>query len=563
MKFLYYTALLCTFSLFQGCGNYNDVDKTPSIVGELIDNQEWYNEMPQTLLETRVFIPVPNDDLCVPWDDLNASPRPCTFDDVWHDTDSTDDYEPRLHVHYENDEYMENSGVNADFIQKGKTTRHAKLKSFRIKLDKGEPFFYKERTMQLNKHPFDRAKMRNKLYFEIFQDIPNFNSLRTRFAHLYIDIDGNLTDQGLFTHIEKCDKYYLQNRGYSEDDNLYKTQNFAFRITPEMKLNEKGDPVDPDAFDSVITIVNGKETYKLLEMLQAVDDAKTDESFMKVFNQYFNRENYITWMAVNIVSGNKDTITQNFFLLNPHFSDKFYFLPWDYDGAGRALEKYAKWEWGIGTWWGITLHKKFLKIKQNRDDLDKMVYNIRNNYISDEVIHEKLDRFRVIVEPFMKKEPDVTALPYEDWEEAFYILRDEMVPLNMREYESQKGVPMPFWQSAQYFRDTQTLHVTWDESVDLEGDEVLYNLEIATFDDVNFTNPFIVENNISKTDPRIQYESWGNFIYDTNISLEPGHYYMKVISFEKNNPEHYQIAFDKEVEIDGVKYFGVLEFKVD
>ena len=558
-KFL--TGLVLVGITFHGCGSYNDVEHIPSIVGDIQDNDAWYQEMPQTLLETSVTIPVPNEFQCKPWNDLNATLRPCRFDDVWNDTDANDDYEPILHVHYENAEFPA-VGINAEFKQKGKTTRHAKQKSFRIKLDSKTDLFYGERTMQLNKHPYDKTRMRNKLFFEIFQDIPNLNSLRTRFVHLTINDDGNVTDQGLFTHIEKGDKYYLINRGYSLDDNLYKAQNFAFRMQDELQLDEKGKPLDPDAFNSVMTISNGKDTYKFIEMLNAIDAARTDEEFTKMFNRYFNRQNYLTWMAVNIVSGNKDTVSQNFFLINPKHSDVFYFTPWDYDGAARAPEKYAKWEFGVGTWWSIPLHKKFLRIKKNRDDLDVMVYNIRNNYMSDAIIAQKMDYFRTIVEPFMQTSPDGDHLSHSKWEAEFNILRDQRIAQNIWEYESEKGMPMPFWQSATY--KNGTLHLTWDESIDFENDEILYNLQVTDYNDINFTHPFIDEYNISKEDPRVIYESWGNFIYDANITLQSGqHYYMKVVSFEKDNPAHYQIAFDKEVEVDDVKHFGVLEFKVD
>ena len=361
--------LTLTTLFFAGCESYNNVDKTPAIVGNLEDNAEWYDDMNLSILDTRITIPIPNEFECSPYYDTTLPPRPCTLEDVLNDTDANDDYEPELHVHYENDEYMR-EGVNAEFKQKGKTTRHAAQKSFRVKLDTETDLFKNERTMQLNKHPFDRARMRNKLFFEIFQDIPNFPSLKTRFVDLKINDEA----YGLYTHIEKCDEIYLKNHNFGEDTNLYKAQNFAFRVTPEMALDDKGDPVDPDAFDSVIKIVNGKETSKFIGMLNDINSVEGDEAFMKVFNRYFNRDNYITWMAVNIVTGNKDTVSQNFFLINPKYSDVFYFAPWDYDGAGRDTDKYAKWELGIATWWGIGLHKKFLKIKQNRDDLDEMVY---------------------------------------------------------------------------------------------------------------------------------------------------------------------------------------------
>ena len=120
---------------------------------------------------------------------------------------------------------------------------------------------------------------------------------------------------------------------------------------------------------------------------------------------------------------------------------------------------------------------------------------------------------------------------------------------------------MPFWQLVEYDDVNRTLHLEWDESIDLEGDAIAYTLKVAS--DANLTNLYVNETNITKEDPRITYESWGNFKYETNVTLPSGHYFMQVISYEVNNPTHYQIAFDKEVEVDDVKYFGLLEFKVD
>jgi len=545
--------LLLPFLLFliSGCKSHND--KKPSIIGAIEDNTAWYDDARQhSLLKTRVSIPVPNDYECAPWDDPTAPPRPCTLEDVLMDKDAYDDYEPELHVHYENDEFPA-QGVNASLEQKGKSTRDFPQASFRIKLDSKTDLYLGERTFQLNKHPFDKSRVRNKLFFELFETIPNFTSLRTRFVDLSIDD----VPYGLFTHVEKCDEIFLKNHNFSEDDNLYKAQNFTFELKPELELNEKGDPVDPEAFDSVIEIENGKETQKLIDMINAIDAAETDEAFTKVFNKYFDRDNYITWLAINIVTSNKDTVSQNFFLLNPYLSDKFYFLPWDYDGAGETI---AEWEDGIGNWWGIPLHKKFLKIKQNRDDLDAMVYTIREKYMNDTIIQEKLDIFKPIVEPYIQQLPDSEHLALETWQEAFDFLRNEQIALNLERYESQKGRPMPFWQQASYQDGNLTL--VWGKAYDFEGDKIVYRVQVTTADDVNFTSPLIDEDNIDENSENVVLESWGDYFYYYPITLDPGEYLLKVTAYEKDNPQSYQVGFDIYRDDDN-KYYGVLEFSVE
>ena len=277
MKINFFNRHLLLFSsvvlFFSACQSYNDYDA--SIKGDIKDNQEWYAQNPQTLLHTSVSIPVPNDYLCKPYNDLNAPERPCTLLDVLNDINPLDSYEPQLHVIYQNDEYAAN-GVNASFEQKGRSTRKAKQKSFRIKLDPGMELFNAEETLQLNKHPYEDTRMKNKLYFDIFQDIPNITSLRTRFVTL--DIDG--VPYGLFTHIEKCDDLFLKNHNFGAEDNLYKAQNFSFQLEPELAVDEDGRPIDPKAFDLVLEVENGKEQGKLIEMLNAINTKMSDEEFM-------------------------------------------------------------------------------------------------------------------------------------------------------------------------------------------------------------------------------------------------------------------------------------------
>lgn len=542
--------------LFTACSSSNDVRHVASFVGDISDNEAWYSDVVDDVLLMRVTIPEPNEYLCAPFDNQTAPLRGCTLADIDGDTNAIDSYEPLLHVQIETDDFLSSNEVmNASMEQKGKSTRNAAQKSYRIKLDSDTNLYKGERTFQLNKHPYDPSRVRNKLAFDLFREIPNFTSLKTKFVHLYINGD----DYGLFTHIEKVGKESIVNHGWDIDDNLYKAQNFAFRMVDALTLDSSGKPLYPDAFDAVIEIERGKDHTKFVDMLNAIDASRTDAEFEVVFNKYFNRNNYITWMAVNLVMANKDTVSQNFYLLSPQYSNTFYFMPWDYDGSGRETIKYAKWELGIGTWWGIPLHKRFLNIQKNREDLDLMVTELRSTYVTPETIQARLNVYKPLIEHILGASPDVDQLSVDRWITEFNTLIPRLDE-NIANYRSEIGHPMPFWQSFEYKDGNLTLK--WEESIDLEGDEIVYDIQCA--DNVDFNNSIIDESNVSTTGGQLSVTSWGEVSYQTTVDLSPGdRLFMKITAKEKDNPEHYQIAFDKNVEIGDVKYFGLLEFVIE
>jgi hypothetical protein len=46
-------------------------------------------------------------------------------------------------------------------------------------------------------------------------------------------------------------------------------------------------------------------------------DKDEDAPFAATFSHYFNRNNYLSWLATTILLGNPDTINQNFGLYQP------------------------------------------------------------------------------------------------------------------------------------------------------------------------------------------------------------------------------------------------------
>jgi len=127
----------------------------------------------------------------------------CTLDDVKADIDPDDDFKVEIAVKVQGTDLPDDgSAANATLRQRGGTSRSFPQKSFRIKLDSKKNLWRNERRLQLNKHPNERARIRNKLSFDLMQELPNLPSLRTQFVNLWIDDGAGPEDYGLFTHVE-------------------------------------------------------------------------------------------------------------------------------------------------------------------------------------------------------------------------------------------------------------------------------------------------------------------------------------------------------------------------
>ena len=73
-----------------------------------------------------------------------------------------------------------------------------------------------------------------------------------------------------------------------------------------------------------------------MELVELINDLSVDIN--EIVGTYIDRENYITWLAYNILTANIDTTVQNFYLYNPVNSRKWYFIPWDGDNMLHVEE---------------------------------------------------------------------------------------------------------------------------------------------------------------------------------------------------------------------------------
>jgi spore coat protein H len=535
------SASLLLVLFFTACESYNNVEHIPSVSGDIVDSVSWYEDANNDVLEMNILNPIPNEYLCTPSDNTTAPLRPCTMEDINSDTDPYDTYAPALHVNMSSGSFETSPQImNATLKIKGGYTRFADQKSYSLKLDSDAGLFMYQRKFMLTKSQSDSSRIKNKLAFDLFRIIPNITSLKVQFLHIFI----NNVDYGLFNQPEAIRKEYLINRGWNKDDHLYNATNFLFNPLNQLALNAEGEPLDLVAFEKVIEIKNGKDHSKLIEMIDAI---ATTNNIDEVVAKYFNRNNYLTWLAINLILNNKDTVPHNFYLYNPLYSDTFYFLPWDYDGAWSSAKYLSKEKYGISVWWESSLHRKFLSVAKNRDDLYALADTLREKYITDDFIKEKIAEYENSVRPFQSVVPDNAHNSDNSWITGSTRLWST-IPANIAMYKSVIGDPMPFNVSAEYI--DSNLSIKWGESVDLEGDAIVYDLIVSS--DSNLSD---ISTNL------ISIEDINATTYTQNINLASGTYYIQVLSKEYNNSENYQISYEK-VDVGDETLYGVLGLEV-
>lgn len=443
--------------------------------------------------------------------------------------------------------------ANAKISLRGNTARYASQRSYKIRLNDQAGLWHDQRILNLNKHAYDFSRIRNKLSFDIFETLPDMISLRTQFVHLYVkdltkgnSADNPYEDYGLYTHIEQPNETFLKNHWLDPYGQLYKAVMFEFYRYPDELKSHSNPNYNKQAFETRLEI-NGREEHdKLLAMLDDVNNMAMPID--EVFEKHFDIDNYLTWLAANILMDNMDTDAHNFVLYSPLNSNKWYFLPWDYDGGWelqRGLRSISDYASGISNYWGSLLHNRFFRSEEHvwllKDKIDELYGSINN-----ESIAKRLNPYRSIIEPFMLSAPDIKYLPIplSQLDEEFKRIAE--VPLrSLERFNKDLERPKPFFLSDLTKENGKYVFV-WDTSFDLQGDDLVYDWTLSK--DPAFTRIVEQRKNISQTKVVLS-------------ALKPGIYYWKVIARDENKNE--QIAFDTYTDTENTHYYGVREIKVE
>jgi spore coat protein H len=431
-----------------------------------------------------------------------------------------DDSDVRVDAVFRHDgEYGEQANQpNATLQVRGRSTRLALQKSYKISIRSGLPSWRGQREINLNKHPYDLTRVRNKLAFDLLRQVSNFASMRTRFVHLYI----NGESRGLYTYIEEPDKRYLGVRGFDPKGALYKAERFNFGPMDAQTAQ------DPQLFEKVVERHGEPAADKFKRMVDAVNDRSSDID--QVVAKYFNRDNYITWIAVNVLTGNIDTGSSNYYLYSPSGCEGWYFLPWDYDGALEFYDQPGnpnppRWRAGLSNWWLGTLHERFLRDPNNAAAVVARVEELRAQVFTDAAVNSLMDAYAPVVGDLVQSAPDVWNLPVYNpemrplgvgelvaqWQSEYQRIRGAPGRL-VAEFHSANERPAPVVMFSPQVQGLET-RFQWEASHDFQGNPFTYEFALASEDDFDPEDILFQQVGVSGTELRVATPPPGTYFW--------------------------------------------------
>jgi spore coat protein H len=419
------------------------------------------------------------------------------------------------------------STPNAELQLHGSTSRKAIQKSYQVHLSKTGAAWRGSHTVNLLKHPFDLTRVRNSVSFDEFRAISDFTSLRQGWVHLVI----NGVDHGLYQWLEEPDTDFLAAHGLDPQGTLYKSVTFSFQpIDPAVAA-------DPKQFAMLVQAKGTPAVAKLQQMAAAVNDMSQDIN--DVVAKYFNRANYVTWLAVNMLMTNYDTNSQNFILYSPASYEGWYFLPWDYDGAWDwysqpgefTLPRYRQ---GLADWWSVVLHARFLSDPKNLEEVDERI-EVLSSTINDSATATAMAPYHDLVQSFISVAPDLDNLPCADggtpqavvdWQTE-YTRVGSAASAAFATYAATLDRPMPFYLYTPAFGDPSipsAVTLSWGASAQLHQLPFAYDLDVNTTSTFDPTGAVLSQTGLTGTQATV-------------TTLPAGHYFWRVTARVSGDPD--------------------------
>lgn len=216
-------------------------------------------------------------------------------------------------------------------------------------------------------------------------------------------------------------------------------------------------------------------------MLEDVNDLSMPID--EVMAKHFDLDNFLTWTAANILMDNMDTDANNFYLYSPLNSDKWYILPWDYDGGWekqRRSNSIRMYQSGVSNYWGSILHNRYFRKESHIEQLRAKVEQLHAQYINKEKVEAQIQKYKEATVPFLYRIPDVNYLSgrVEDYEQELDTII-QTPEAGVKRFLEDLEKPKPF-----YLNDVEEtgdkLQFSWETSYDLQDDKLLYDFTIAT-----------------------------------------------------------------------------------
>ncbi|MBQ4527214.1 MAG: CotH kinase family protein [Clostridia bacterium] len=437
---------------------------------------------------------------------------------------------------------------------RGQSSSLNSQKNYKISIKNNKGDWQGQTTIALNKHQGDGLRFRNKLAYDLIAGIDEMMGLRTTFVHLYVKDttaggNGIFEDYGMYTQVEQLNRTALKAHGLDRNGHLYKI-NFCEFYRYEDVIKLKDDPsYNQKAFEEILEIKGNDDHQKLITMLEKINDFSIPID--SILEQHFDTENIAYWMAFQILIGNIDTQSRNFYIYSPLNSERWYILDWDNDGAFKRTEysllgrvDQSEWESGVSNYWGNVLFQRCLKSENFRTILDAAIEDLKA-YLTPERINEKVNIYSSVLKPRVYSMPDSMYAPLtaSQYDTVAASIASE-VDTNYALYKESFTKPMPFFIGLPV-KTGEKLSFVWDTAYDFNSESITYTFELAT--DCNFSAPIHKEENL--------------ILPATELPMLPkGQYFIRV--YATNASGKRQSAFDYYITDIG-KVYGTKCFYID
>ena len=206
---------------------------------------------------------------------------------------------------------------NSKIRFKGHSTRYFPKKSYRIRMSTNQ-LYNGIRDLNFNAMYTDKSMIREKLAWDLYADL---NAVAPFCFHSKLSINDN--PKGLFVLIDKVDKYFLQNRGFTPGPLYEASDNYTMAdLTPQ-----------PDSLLAIYYDLGIGSSYADLKELISILNSTPDENFEETVIQLFDTLSVLNWFTVNTITMMGDSYNKNYNLFRDTTRNihQWIVIPWDYD----------------------------------------------------------------------------------------------------------------------------------------------------------------------------------------------------------------------------------------
>ncbi|MEM7040883.1 MAG: CotH kinase family protein, partial [Bacteroidota bacterium] len=344
-------------------------------------------------------------------------------------------------------------------------------KSYRLRFDKENPLPDGSRTLSLNAEWYDKSYIRQFLSTYLMKQagLPAFKS-----SHAVLYVNGEFF--GPYLHVRNVDKEFLKSQGFAPKSTLYKATK---------------DGACLSRYDQVYyhwekkTRTNDVDRSDLRELIRALDTVP-NPAYYDFAKSYFDYDNLVTMIAMNMLVANQSTYYHNYFMCRDGASGKWSMLPWDMDKTLEYDE--VEREFHIGNhsdrrnaMMASNLYlERAIADRRIMKDIRKKIQEVTKSFFNTKTVRPVVDSLRKALAPYIEMDSTFRKVGMKKWtrkvdnvlkfiDERPRALIDEIdhSPSNFRTIRPKEDFEGP-------------VILRWHPSHDPNGDKVTYTLKFST-----------------------------------------------------------------------------------